>query len=90
MKLKKIVFFLFIFSICGAHSALSNLKTIKDRISNQGIEVNKLAAEIKDIDKKIASNNSKYVKKMKTLDSLEKKVQQLKDSLNLDTEEIYN
>lgn len=89
MNLKITLFLILSFHFFEVYSATpSNLKVIKDRISHQGIEVNKLAAEIKDIEKKIASNNSKYVKKMKTLDNLEKEIQRLKESLRLDTEEI--
>jgi murein DD-endopeptidase MepM/ murein hydrolase activator NlpD len=82
MYSKKICFLLLFIFTLPAFGGVRSIKSLRDRISNQSNQINKLAAQIQDMDSKISSNNETYVNKMKDLEGIEFTVAKLKKDLN--------
>ena len=82
MYSKKICFVLIFLLALPVFGGTRSIKTLRDKISNQSNQINKLAAQIQDMDSKISSNNETYVNKMKELEGIEFTVAKLKKDLN--------
>lgn len=62
--------------------SVRSVKKLEDKIANQSNQINKLAAQIQDVDSKLSVNNETYVSRMKILEGLEQEVEGLKNDLN--------
>ncbi len=79
--MKVLILIVFLFSI-SANASKRSIKQLRDKITNQSSQLNKLAAQIKEIDNQLGSSNNRYLAKMKDIEDFEKKVEQLKGELS--------
>ncbi len=97
--LKYLIIFSFLVTL-DLQASTKSIKKLRDKISNESTRINKLAAQIQDIDSKISFNNDSYVQRMKDLEKLEHKVENLKFDLKksadyiseeyIDTKKAFN
>lgn len=59
----------------------SNVKKLQNELSVHSSEVSKLAAQIKDLDKKLSDTNSSYISRVKTIEKIEKKISYMQTEL---------
>lgn len=89
--MKKILILLFIpFIFQTANGAVSKVNILKDKITKHAHSVNKLAAEIKDLDKKIGQNNDNYLRRVQEIEKLETKISHLKTELKMSAKNVSN
>lgn len=84
---------LFIFCISfiffsHSYGAKNSIKNLRNKVSNQALKINKLAAQVRDLDKRISITNDDYLEKVRSLDQLEKKLAFLKGELQTSAIEI--
>jgi murein DD-endopeptidase MepM/ murein hydrolase activator NlpD len=77
--MKKTYFYLFllVFST-SSFGARKNVNTMKTELSNLSSKVNKVAAQIKSLDKRLAKTNDSYLVSVKEIELIEKSLQDLK------------
>jgi len=88
--MKKFAIILMIFSLNQSYAGKMKISQLKDKISNQSSTINKLAAEIRDVEEKMALSNEDYLKKIKDIESKEKNLQELKYSLTDSSKMIHD
>ncbi len=81
MKFVFLYLFVLIFASASSMANTRSIKILRDKLSNQSNKVNKLAAQIKDIDSRISHSNDSYVERMKEIDGIEEKIEQVKQDL---------
>lgn len=82
------LFFIALLISVSALAKIPSAKKLKDRLANESSAVSKLAAQIKDLEKKLAKTNDGYLESVETIEKLEKKVKILKSSLSENAQDI--
>lgn len=82
------IFFITIILSSQALGKIPNAKKLKNRLANESAAVSKIAAQIKDLENKLAESNNNYLESLSKIETLDEKVQNLKDSLRSNALEI--
>ncbi len=75
--------------LCPSVSAKKiSISILKDRISNQESKINVLAAEIRDLDERISTNNEHYLKRIREIEEMESKIDILRGNLSKSADDV--
>lgn len=81
-------FFLAILISASAIAKIPDAQKLKNRLASESAAVSKIAAQIRDLEKKLAKTNDGYLESVAAIEKLEKKVQLLKSSLSENAQDI--
>lgn len=89
---KRLLFISLLTMMIQSHvqAATKSSSSLKRRLSHQSNKVSKLAAQIKDLDKKLSQTNTEYITKVKAIEAIENKIQLMQDELKASATKISN
>lgn len=82
--MKKLILIAIISSstLFSSFGAVPNISKLREKVSQQSLEISELAAKVRTVDKKISQTNDEYLEKMRRIESLEASASELRARLN--------